>query len=177
MHRPLEHPHLSVRRGKGWPAVATQLGGAAGNAPTMMAWAHLARVAPVWMNTSLAIFNDEETAKEWGWVQEMCAGSPPYSSTAAGSSAAQLLRRAACTNCNALRVARTCCRYAFTIACYLEHVPKVALHKQIMAQPPWDSGQCPLSTNPTLTVNCLPDWPPSISAYRPSVCESAEFDN
>ncbi len=31
-------------------------------------------------------------------------------------------------------------RYAFTIACYLEKVPKVALHKLMMAQPPWDSG-------------------------------------
>lgn len=46
----------------------------AGNAPTMMAWDDLARVAPKWMNLSVAIFNDEETAKEWGWVQEMCVG-------------------------------------------------------------------------------------------------------
>lgn len=38
---------------------------------------------------------------------------------------------------------RTVCRYAFTIACYLEKVPKVTLHKQMMAQPPWDSGQYP----------------------------------
>mmetsp|Transcript_21179 Transcript_21179/g.63737 ORF Transcript_21179/g.63737 Transcript_21179/m.63737 type:complete len:583 (-) Transcript_21179:106-1854(-) len=75
-----------------------------GNAPTMMAWDDLARVAPKWMNLSVAIFNDEETAKEWGWVQEM---------------------------------------YAFTIACYLEKVPKVTLHKQMMAQPPWDSDMEP----------------------------------
>lgn len=27
------------------------------------------KVAPTWMNLSLAIFHDEETAKEWGWVQ------------------------------------------------------------------------------------------------------------
>lgn len=27
------------------------------------------QVAPTWMNLSLAIFHDEETAKEWGWVQ------------------------------------------------------------------------------------------------------------
>ena len=44
-----------------------------GNAPTMMAWDDLVRVAPLWMNISLAIFNDKEAAKEWGWVQEMYA--------------------------------------------------------------------------------------------------------
>ena len=45
----------------------------AGNAPTMMAWDDLAKVAPLWMNISLSIFNDPEASKEWGWVQEMYA--------------------------------------------------------------------------------------------------------
>ena len=31
--------------------------------------------------------------------------------------------------------------YAFTIACYNEGVPKVHLHKRMMSQPPWDSGE------------------------------------
>ena len=45
----------------------------AGNAPTMMRFDDLAKVAPLWMNTSLAIFYDSEANKEWGWVQEMYA--------------------------------------------------------------------------------------------------------
>jgi hydroxyproline O-arabinosyltransferase len=44
-----------------------------GNAPTMIRFDDLIRVAPLWMNTSLAIFYDEEANKEWGWVQEMYA--------------------------------------------------------------------------------------------------------
>ena len=67
----------------------------------MMAWDDLITVAPLWMNISLAIFNDAEAAKEWGWVQEM---------------------------------------YAFTIACFNAGVPRVDLHRKMMAQPPWDSG-------------------------------------
>ncbi len=67
----------------------------------MMAWDDLVTVAPLWMNISLAIFNDAEAAKEWGWVQEM---------------------------------------YAFTIACFNAGVPRVDLHRKLMAQPPWDSG-------------------------------------
>lgn len=39
----------------------------------MMAWDDLVKVAPLWMNISLAIFNDKEASKEWGWVQEMYA--------------------------------------------------------------------------------------------------------
>eukprot|EP00884_Botryococcus_braunii_P021976 jgi/Botrbrau1/8462/Bobra.0237s0079.1 len=42
-----------------------------GNAPTMMTFQQLARVAETWMNVSHAIFDDEEAHKEWGWVLEM----------------------------------------------------------------------------------------------------------
>ena len=31
----------------------------------------LAKVMPLWMNTSIAIFKDPEASKAWGWVQEM----------------------------------------------------------------------------------------------------------
>ncbi|KDD75345.1 hypothetical protein H632_c731p1 [Helicosporidium sp. ATCC 50920] len=44
-----------------------------GNAPTMMHWDDLQRAMPVWFNVSIAVHEDEETAKEWGWVQEMYA--------------------------------------------------------------------------------------------------------
>jgi hydroxyproline O-arabinosyltransferase len=40
-----------------------------GNAPTLMAFDDLGKVAPLWMNLSLAIFLDKEANKEWGWVQ------------------------------------------------------------------------------------------------------------
>ena len=69
------------------------------------------------------------------------------------------------------------CRYAFTIACFLEHVPKVALHKQMMAQPPWDSGQLHLSTNTHFTVSRLPHLPREHFGVCPSVCDSAKYDN
>lgn len=42
-----------------------------GNAPTLLSLAQLQKMAPTWMNTSMAIFNDEEANKEWGWVLEM----------------------------------------------------------------------------------------------------------
>lgn len=44
-----------------------------GNAPTMMTFLDLAEVAPRWVNLSLAIFDDTEASKAWGWVQEMYA--------------------------------------------------------------------------------------------------------
>ncbi|KAK2079342.1 hypothetical protein QBZ16_003033 [Prototheca wickerhamii] len=44
-----------------------------GNAPTLMSLDDLTRVFPVWFNLSIAIHNDEQAAKEWGWVQEMYA--------------------------------------------------------------------------------------------------------
>lgn len=34
-----------------------------------MAFDDLGKVAPLWMNLSLAIFLDKEANKEWGWVQ------------------------------------------------------------------------------------------------------------
>jgi hypothetical protein len=37
-----------------------------GNAPTLMAFDDLGKVAPLWMNLSLAIFLDKEANKEWG---------------------------------------------------------------------------------------------------------------
>ncbi|KAL4519320.1 hypothetical protein Ndes2526A_g00413 [Nannochloris sp. 'desiccata'] len=44
-----------------------------GNAPTMMSYSDLQRVVPIWFNLSIAIHNDKQAAKEWGWVQEMYA--------------------------------------------------------------------------------------------------------
>jgi hypothetical protein len=29
------------------------------------------KTMPLWMNTSIAIFKDQEASKAWGWVQEM----------------------------------------------------------------------------------------------------------
>ncbi|KAL0032623.1 hypothetical protein WJX77_011236 [Trebouxia sp. C0004] len=42
-----------------------------GNAPTLLSLAQLQKMAPMWMNTSMAIFSDEQANKEWGWVLEM----------------------------------------------------------------------------------------------------------
>lgn len=44
-----------------------------GNAPTLLSYTDLQKVVPLWFNLSIAIHNDEEAAKEWGWVQEMYA--------------------------------------------------------------------------------------------------------
>jgi hypothetical protein len=45
----------------------------AGNAPTLMSMADMRRVMPVWFNVSIAVHNDPDSSKEWGWVQEMYA--------------------------------------------------------------------------------------------------------
>jgi len=42
-----------------------------GNAPTMLALTDLHKVAETWMNTSHAIFDDDEAHKAWNWVLEM----------------------------------------------------------------------------------------------------------
>ena len=42
-----------------------------GNSPTFMSLDDMKRAMPVWMNTSIAIFKDQEANKAWGWVQEM----------------------------------------------------------------------------------------------------------
>lgn len=44
-----------------------------GNAPTMLAFEDLQKVAPLWFNLSIAIHNDPQASKAWGWVQEMYA--------------------------------------------------------------------------------------------------------
>ena len=44
-----------------------------GSSPTMLTWNDLEKVVPIWFNLSIAIHNDEEAVKEWGWVQEMYA--------------------------------------------------------------------------------------------------------
>lgn len=41
----------------------------AGNAPTLMSMEDMRKVIPVWFNMSIAIHNDPEASKEWGWVQ------------------------------------------------------------------------------------------------------------
>ena len=45
------------------PASLTDAALILGNAPTMMSLEDLQRVAPLWMNTSHAIFDDEEAHK------------------------------------------------------------------------------------------------------------------
>jgi len=42
-----------------------------GSSPTFIKTEDLARMAPEWMNMSIAIFNDPEANKAWGWVLEM----------------------------------------------------------------------------------------------------------
>lgn len=41
-------------------AVLIRVSSGAGNAPTLMSVKHLKKVAPMWMNVSKAIFDDEE---------------------------------------------------------------------------------------------------------------------
>lgn len=38
-----------------------------------MAFEDMKKVVPLWFNLSIAVHNDEEAVKEWGWVQEMYA--------------------------------------------------------------------------------------------------------
>lgn len=42
-----------------------------GNSPTFLSLADMKTVMPIWMNTSIAIFKDQEANQVWGWVQEM----------------------------------------------------------------------------------------------------------
>jgi hydroxyproline O-arabinosyltransferase len=44
-----------------------------GNAPTMVSTEVLEKTVPLWYDLALAIHNDEEASKAWGWVQEMYA--------------------------------------------------------------------------------------------------------
>ena len=44
----------------------------AGNAPTMLSWEDMKKVAPIFFNMSIAVHNDAEASKEWGWVQVGC---------------------------------------------------------------------------------------------------------
>ena len=44
-----------------------------GSSPTMMTLDDMRKVFPVWFNLSIAVHNDKEAVKEWGWVQEMYA--------------------------------------------------------------------------------------------------------
>jgi len=44
-----------------------------GSSPTMMTLDDMKKVFPLWFNLSIAVHNDQEAVKEWGWVQEMYA--------------------------------------------------------------------------------------------------------
>ena len=44
-----------------------------GNSPTLLSMKDMRKIVPLWYNISLAVHNDEEAAKEWGWIQEMYA--------------------------------------------------------------------------------------------------------
>lgn len=40
----------------------------------MLSWEDMKRVAPIFFNMSIAVHNDPEASKEWGWVQARGAG-------------------------------------------------------------------------------------------------------
>jgi len=42
-----------------------------GNSPTFVSIKHFRKTAPMWFNTTMDIFNDEEAHKAWNWVLEM----------------------------------------------------------------------------------------------------------
>lgn len=42
-----------------------------GNSPTIMSYKDLSRVAEIWLNTSVAIWNDKEAHEAWSWILEM----------------------------------------------------------------------------------------------------------
>eukprot|EP00889_Picochlorum_renovo_P007333 jgi/Picre1/34363/NNA_001834.t1 len=44
-----------------------------GSSPTLLSVKDMNKIAPIWYNVSLAVHEDDEAAKEWGWVQEMYA--------------------------------------------------------------------------------------------------------
>ena len=44
-----------------------------GSSPTLLSVKDMKKIAPIWYNVSLAVHNDDEAVKEWGWVQEMYA--------------------------------------------------------------------------------------------------------
>ena len=44
-----------------------------GSSPTMLSWKDMKNVVPIWYNISLAVHEDEEAVKAWGWIQEMYA--------------------------------------------------------------------------------------------------------
>jgi len=44
-----------------------------GNSPSFLTWEQMKEAMPIWQNMSIAIFQDQETNKKWGWVQEMYA--------------------------------------------------------------------------------------------------------
>lgn len=44
-----------------------------GNSPTFLSLETMRKVAPIWLNTSIAIYKSEAAKKAWGWVQEMYA--------------------------------------------------------------------------------------------------------
>lgn len=44
-----------------------------GSSPTLLSVKDMKKIAPIWYNVSLAVHEDDEAVKEWGWVQEMYA--------------------------------------------------------------------------------------------------------
>lgn len=44
-----------------------------GSSPTMLSWKDMKNIVPIWYNVSLAVHEDDEAAKAWGWIQEMYA--------------------------------------------------------------------------------------------------------
>ena len=68
---PTKYPDL-VQRFTG-PLEKDQLASMAkiGSSPVQLRADDLARIAPVWMNVSIALKNDPEADKAWGWVLEM----------------------------------------------------------------------------------------------------------
>lgn len=44
-----------------------------GSSPTMLSLKDMKKIVPIWYNISLAVHEDDEAVKAWGWVQEMYA--------------------------------------------------------------------------------------------------------
>jgi hypothetical protein len=90
-----------------------------GNAPTVVATADLHALAPLWMATSLAVFDHPPARKAWGWVLEMYGFAIALFLGAEGR---------ACVGC---------ADGTPTVAA--PSLAPVTLVPRLMAQPPWDA--------------------------------------
>ncbi|KAG1669891.1 hypothetical protein FOA52_002417 [Chlamydomonas sp. UWO 241] len=93
-----------------------------GNSPTMMAVKDFRRMAPIWYNVTMEIFNDKEAHEAWSWVLEM------YGFTIATHKAGL---------------------YGFTIATYKAGLHEgLTAYSNMLAHPPFDSKQVDYKGDP-----------------------------